>query len=219
MFNHASLALKLNTQNANGSITDVQWFKFWLSLKVNDWLTRRREQHNQGWESGGKGTQKYGRRENVVQEAGDSDPPVTPHRKMNNITSTAYKSTGGGRTWYGKLETDPPWPPLTPPYLSVRGGGQANFPNSAIYRVYLSSSLERRRKRTLGTRLLGLLLPRVPNILKLVYIQESEQLRFLSCQPSERVIGPVLIISNCTFSSVAWWTFLCAPGAWGSCIA
>ena len=27
MFNHASLALKLNTQNANGSITDVQWFK------------------------------------------------------------------------------------------------------------------------------------------------------------------------------------------------
>ena len=27
MFNHASLALKLNTQNANGSIIDVQWFK------------------------------------------------------------------------------------------------------------------------------------------------------------------------------------------------
>ena len=27
MFNHASLALKLNTQNANGLITDVQWFK------------------------------------------------------------------------------------------------------------------------------------------------------------------------------------------------
>ena len=54
------------------------------------------------------------------------------------------------------------------------------------YRVYilfpnLSSSLERRRKRILGTRLLGLLLPRVRNILKLVYIQESEQLRFLSC--------------------------------------
>ena len=43
----------------------------------------------------------------MVQEAGDSDPSVTPHRKMNNITSTAYKSTGGGRTWYGKLETDP----------------------------------------------------------------------------------------------------------------
>ena len=89
------------------------------------------------------------------------------------------------------------------PWLAVRGGGQANFPNSAIYRVYLSSSLERRRKRTLGTRLLGLLLPRVLNILKLVYIQESEQLRFLSCQPNERIIGPVLIISNCTFSSVA----------------
>ena len=47
------------------------------------------------------------------------------------------------------------------------------------YRVYilfpnLSSSLERRRKSTLGTRLSGLLLPRVRNILKLVYIQESE---------------------------------------------
>ena len=27
MFNHASLALKLNTQNANGSIIDVQGFK------------------------------------------------------------------------------------------------------------------------------------------------------------------------------------------------
>ena len=27
MFNHVSLALKLNTQNANGSIIDVQWFK------------------------------------------------------------------------------------------------------------------------------------------------------------------------------------------------
>ena len=59
--------------------------KFWLSLKVNDRLARRREQHNQGWESGGKGAQKYRRRENVAQEAGDSDPPVTPHRKVNNI--------------------------------------------------------------------------------------------------------------------------------------
>ena len=85
------------------------------------------------------------------------------------------------------------------------------FPN-------LSSSLERRRKRTLRTRLSGLLLPRVRNILKLVYQQESEQSRFFSCQPSERMIGPVLVVSNCTFSSVAWWTFLCAPGAWGSCL-
>ena len=81
--------------------------KFWLSLKVNDRLPLRREQHNQGWESGGKGAQKYGRRENVAQEAGDSDPSVTPHRKMNNKTSAAYKSTVGGGTWYGKLETDP----------------------------------------------------------------------------------------------------------------
>ena len=47
------------------------------------------------------------------------------------------------------------------------------------YRVYvlfpnLSSSLKRRKKSTLGTRLSGLLLPRVHNILKLVYIQKSE---------------------------------------------
>ena len=78
----------------------------------------------------------------------------------------------------------------------------------STYRVYilfpnLSFSRERRRKRTLGTRLLGLLLPRVRNILKLVYLQESEQSRFLSCQPIERMIGPMLVISNCTFSSVA----------------
>ena len=78
----------------------------------------------------------------------------------------------------------------------------------STYRVYilfpnLSFSRERRRKRTLGTRLSGLLLPRVRNILKLVYLQESEQSRFLSCQPSERMIGPLLVISNCTFSSVA----------------
>ena len=49
----------------------------------------------------------------------------------------------------------------------------------STYRVYilfpnLSFSRERRSKRTLGTRLSGLLLPRVRNILKLVYIQESE---------------------------------------------
>ena len=78
----------------------------------------------------------------------------------------------------------------------------------STYRVYilfpnLSFSRERRSKRTLGTRLSGLLLPRVRNILKLVYLQESEQSRFLSCQPSERMIGPLLVISNCTFSSVA----------------
>ena len=36
----------------------------------------RREQHNEGWESWGEGAQKYGRRENVVREAGD--PPVPP---------------------------------------------------------------------------------------------------------------------------------------------
>ena len=44
---------------------------FWSS-----WLTWRWEQHNEGWE--GKGAQKYGRRENVVQEAGDSDFSI-PH--------------------------------------------------------------------------------------------------------------------------------------------
>ena len=43
---------------------------FWSS-----WLTWRWKQHNEGRESGGKGAQKYGRRENVVGETGDSDPP------------------------------------------------------------------------------------------------------------------------------------------------
>ena len=48
------------------------------------WLTWRQEQHNEGQESGGKGAQKYGRRENVVQETGDSDPlsPPPPPTKM-----------------------------------------------------------------------------------------------------------------------------------------
>ena len=44
-------------------------------------LTWRRKQHNEGRESGGKGAQKYGRRENVVREAGDSYPPVPSHYK------------------------------------------------------------------------------------------------------------------------------------------
>ena len=41
MFNHASLALELNNQNANGSIIDVQWFKspFGVSfLFAHNWL-------------------------------------------------------------------------------------------------------------------------------------------------------------------------------------
>ena len=53
-----------------------------IFLKVNpgfwsSWLTWRREQHNEGWESGGRrGAQKYGRQENVVKEALPS--PVSP---------------------------------------------------------------------------------------------------------------------------------------------
>ena len=39
-------------------------------------LINLKEQHNEGWELGGKGAQKCVRRENMAQEAGDSDPPV-----------------------------------------------------------------------------------------------------------------------------------------------
>ena len=39
-------------------------------------LINLKEQHNKGWELGGKGAQKYVRWENMAQEAGDSDPPV-----------------------------------------------------------------------------------------------------------------------------------------------
>ena len=52
-----------------------------IFLKVNpgfwsSWLTWRREQHNEGWKSGGKGAQKYGGQEDVVQETLTS--PVSP---------------------------------------------------------------------------------------------------------------------------------------------
>ena len=56
---------------------------FWSS-----WLTWRWKQHNEGRESGGKGAQKYGRRENVVGETGDSDPlshPPPPTQKFAPI--------------------------------------------------------------------------------------------------------------------------------------
>ena len=39
-------------------------------------LINMKEQHNEGWELGGKGAQKCVRRENMAQEVGDSDPPV-----------------------------------------------------------------------------------------------------------------------------------------------
>ena len=67
---------------------------FWSS-----WLTWRREQPNEGWELGGKGAQKYGRREagggrreNVVREAGDSDPvsPQFPATIKINGTNPAW---------------------------------------------------------------------------------------------------------------------------------
>ena len=66
----------------------AEWFTFHaIFLKVNpgfwsSWLTWRREQHNEGWKSGGKGAQKYGGQENVVQETLTSPvslPPLHPH--------------------------------------------------------------------------------------------------------------------------------------------
>ena len=44
----------------------------------SSWLTWTLERYYEGWESGGKGAQKYGRRENVVREAEDSGPPLSP---------------------------------------------------------------------------------------------------------------------------------------------
>ena len=45
----------------------------------SSWLSWTLERYYEGWESGGKGAQKYGRRENVVREAEDSGPPVSPY--------------------------------------------------------------------------------------------------------------------------------------------
>ena len=43
-------------------------------------LINLKEQHNEGWELGGKGAQKYVRWENMAQEVGDSDPlSCLPH--------------------------------------------------------------------------------------------------------------------------------------------
>ena len=41
----------------------------------SSWLSWTLERYYEGWELGGKGAQKYGRRENVVREEGDSGPP------------------------------------------------------------------------------------------------------------------------------------------------
>ena len=55
--------------------------KFWHSLKVKPGflilLINLKTEATQ-WRKGGKGAQTYGRRENVVREAGDSKPPCPP---------------------------------------------------------------------------------------------------------------------------------------------
>ena len=56
---------------------------FWSS-----WLTWRREQHNEGRESGGKGAQKYGRRENVHGKRETLTPlSPPPHHLHNHLQS------------------------------------------------------------------------------------------------------------------------------------
>ena len=45
----------------------------------SSWLSWTLERYYEGWESGGKGAQKYGKRENVIREAEDSGPPVSPY--------------------------------------------------------------------------------------------------------------------------------------------
>ena len=57
---------------------------FWSS-----WLTWRREQHNEGRESGGKGAQKYGRRENVHGKR-ETLTPLSP--PPPTIFTTIYKA-------------------------------------------------------------------------------------------------------------------------------
>ena len=59
---------------------------FWSS-----WLTWTLERYYEGWESGGKGAQNNGRRENMVREAGDSDPPVSPHSSSSGQKSSSIQ--------------------------------------------------------------------------------------------------------------------------------
>ena len=57
----------------------------------SSWLSWTLERYYEGWESGGKGAQKYGRRENVVREAVESGPPVSlypPPLSRNNKEET-----------------------------------------------------------------------------------------------------------------------------------
>ena len=54
----------------------------------------RRELLNEGWESGGKGGQKYGRRENVVREAEDSDPLSPPPNSQESSLKDTISSYG-----------------------------------------------------------------------------------------------------------------------------
>ena len=60
--------------------------KFWHSLKVKPGflilLINLKTEATQ-WRKGGKGAQTYGRRENVVREAGDSKPPCPPPLLIN----------------------------------------------------------------------------------------------------------------------------------------
>ena len=77
-----------NTQRTETFVSITRSQKRWSNCdnQVKLSYLRKLTCNNQGWESGGKWTQKYGKRENVVQEEGDSDPPpVTPRRKVNYI--------------------------------------------------------------------------------------------------------------------------------------
>ena len=114
---------------------------FWSS-----WLTWRQEQHNEGWESGGKGAQKYGRRENVVGETGDSDPlshppPPPPTKNPGWLTwrreqhNEGRESGGKGTQKYGRREnvvgetgdSDPPVPSSPPPPNTQKFAPIKNF--------------------------------------------------------------------------------------------
>ena len=49
----------------------------------SSWLSWTLERYYEGWESGGKGAQKYGKRENVVREASVSPYPPPPLSRSN----------------------------------------------------------------------------------------------------------------------------------------
>lgn len=56
---------------------DKFWYSSLKSQVADPFITRRREYYHEGWKSGGKGAQNFGRRERVVRKVEGCDP-LTP---------------------------------------------------------------------------------------------------------------------------------------------